>query len=186
MGTEAYLGEISMFGGNFNIRGTAYCAGQLLAISQNTALFSLLGTTYGGDGRTTFALPDLRGRSPIAPGNGPGLPSYTLGQRGGSAWSVMNLSEMPSHSHAATTTTATTIGVSTTEGSETNIDGHYLANHPNAFNEDPTPGASMDGATAASTTTIGNSGGNQAQYNMQPFLAINFLIYITGIFPSRN
>lgn len=179
---EFYIGGIYMFGGNFAIRAYALCYGQLLPIASNSALFSILGTVYGGDGRTTFGLPDFRGRAPIGPGNGAGLPSYALGQRGGLYQNIMNVAQMPSHNHTAATTTA--IGVSTSEGSETNVNGNYLANHPNAFNEDPTAAANLSGAT--STTTVGLNGGNQAQTNMQPYLAINFLICTQGLYPSRN
>ena len=101
---EGFLGEIKFFGGNFNPRGWALCDGQFLAISSATALFSILGTTYGGDGRTTFALPDMRGRSPVHQGNGPGLPSVSLGQKGGAASFALTIAQMPSHDHGATTT----------------------------------------------------------------------------------
>ena len=174
---EDYIGMIRLFGGNFVIRSYDACYGQLLPISQHTALFSILGTIYGGDGRTTFAMPDLRGRVAIGEGQGPGLQGFRIGERGGSDWNFMNVTQMPSHSHVA----ATTIRVSTTEGSETNIEGKYLANHPNAFNEDATSGANLAGAT----TAIGNSGGNQGQNNMQPYLAMTYLICTQGLFPSR-
>jgi len=98
-GAEPFIGEISMFGGNFAPRNWAFCDGQLLAISQNTALFSLLGTIYGGDGRTTFALPDLRGRVPIHSGNGPGLSNYRVGQKGGTETVTLNVTQIPSHNH---------------------------------------------------------------------------------------
>src|SRR6056297_3180065 len=100
--SEPFVGEIRMFAGNFAPRGWAFCDGQLLAVSQNDALFSLLGTIYGGDGRTTFALPDMRGRFPLHPGNGPGLPSYRQGQRGGRPELTLNQTELPAHSHSAT------------------------------------------------------------------------------------
>lgn len=99
-GPEPYIGEISMFGGNFAPRGWAFCDGQLLPIAQNTALFSLLGTIYGGDGRTTFALPDLRGRVPVHSGNGPGLSDYRVGQRGGSERIILTINQIPSHNHS--------------------------------------------------------------------------------------
>ena len=102
MGTEPYIAEIMQFGGNFAVRGYSMCDGQLLAISQNPALFSLLGTTFGGDGRTTFGLPDLRGRIALHPGNGPGLPAYRLGQRGGLTSQYMTVNQMPQHTHIMT------------------------------------------------------------------------------------
>ena len=101
---EGMIGEVRLFAGNFAPRTWAFCEGQLLAISSNTALFSILGTTYGGDGRTTFGLPDLRGRSAVGPGNGPGLRSYRLGQRGGEEYKTLNITNLPIHSHFITTT----------------------------------------------------------------------------------
>tara|TARA_R110000772_G_scaffold176914_2_gene288534 strand:- start:1 stop:525 length:525 start_codon:yes stop_codon:yes gene_type:complete len=173
---EPFIGQIQAFGFNFAPAGWAICEGQLLPIAQYQALFSLLGTTFGGDGETTFGLPDLRGRSIVGVGNGPGLNPTNWGQRSGAENHTLTNGQMPSHNHTATTT----IGVSTSEGSETNIDGKYLANHPNAFNEDPTAGASMGGATSI----IDNNGGGQSFPIRDPYLGINVCIALTGIFPS--
>lgn len=174
---EFFLGQIILFAGNFPIRAFAYCNGQLLQISQNSALFSILGTTYGGDGRTTFALPDLRGRVVVHSGGnsaGPGLTPRQLGQRSGEENVTLNTLQIPAHNHPAA------VAVSTANGEEGNVNGQVIANHANAFNEDPTTGASLGGVT------IGNSGGNQSHNNMQPWLALNYEICIQGIFPSRN
>jgi microcystin-dependent protein len=171
---EGYLAQIIMFAGNFAPRNWAYCQGQLLAISANTALFSLLGTTYGGDGRTTFQLPDFRGRTAVGTGQGPGLSNRTLGQNGGSETNIMTTAQMPSHGHP------TAVAVSTSTGEEASSNGQYIASHAGAFNEDPTAGANLGGVSS------GNTGGNQPQNNMQPFLGMNYVICLQGIFPSRN
>ena len=195
---EPFIGEIVMFGGNFAPRGWAFCDGQLLAISQNTALFSILGTTYGGDGRTTFALPDLRGRAPIGPRNGPGLSDYRLGQRGGVETVTLTINQMPSHNHLTQNNPAT--------------DQHIQLSTDNAVNETPSSGDVpavgnyADGLTTkkvknfgpASNTVNGqtisanaglnilNNGGSQPHTNVQPFLAVNYIIALVGTFPSRN
>jgi microcystin-dependent protein len=179
---DGVLAVIWMFGGNFAPRNWAFCDGQLLAISQYSALFSLLGTTYGGDGRTTFGLPEMRGRVPMHAGNGPGLSSRPLGQRSGVETVTLNSTQIPSHSHPATTTTQ--IAASSTAGSEPNVNGQYIANHAGAFNEDPTAGVTMAGAT--STTTVNNAGGSLSHNNLQPYMVVNFVICLAGIFPSRN
>ncbi|MFD0760828.1 phage tail protein [Lutibacter aestuarii] len=174
---EPFLGQIMMFGGNFAPRGWAFCNGQLLAISQNSALFSILGTTYGGDGRTTFALPDLRGRVPINSGGGsagPGLSPRPLGQRGGVQDVTLNQTQMPNHSHNGQ------IAVSTSTGGESNPSGQYIAAHSGAFSEESSSGSNLNGLT------IGATGSNQPHTNMQPYLAINFVIALVGIFPSRD
>lgn len=179
---EGFIGQIMMFGGNFAIRSWALCDGQLLPISQNTALFSILGTTYGGDGRTTFGLPDMRGRSPMHFGNGPGLTPRSLGQRFGQENVVLNNTQIPSHTHSAATTTQ--IAVSAAAGGESTVNGQHIANHTSAFNEDPTDGAFLAGAT--SSTTVANTGGNLSHNNMQPNMVVTFLICLQGVFPSRN
>jgi microcystin-dependent protein len=182
---DLYIAQIILFAGNFPIRNFAYCNGQLLAISQNTALFSLIGTTYGGDGRTTFALPDLRGRVVVHSGGnsaGPGLTARQLGQRSGQERVTLNTLEMPSHNHPATATAQ--IAVSTAAGEESTSAGQIISNHASAFNEDATAGQFLGGASA--TATVGNNGGNQSHDNMQPWLALNYEICLFGIFPSRN
>lgn len=170
--SEPFLGQIIMFGGNFAIRGFALCDGQLLSISSNTALFSLLGTVYGGDGRVTFALPDLRGRFALHPGNGPGLPSYRLGERGGNPNRTLTPGQMPSHNHTVT------IHCSTSDGSEDDPSGHYLAAGADIY-------VSSQNANMANPT-VGNTGSGQ-QFSVQnAFLGINFEIALQGVFPSRN
>ncbi|MCW5958515.1 MAG: phage tail protein [Pyrinomonadaceae bacterium] len=172
-----FLGEIVMFGGNFAPRSWAFCSGQLLPIAQNTALFSILGTTYGGNGQTTFALPDLRGRVPMHPGSGPGLSPRSLGEQGGVENVTLITSQIPSHNHTATTTANANSG----PASDTVPTGNFLAegnNYNSAFNTQMNNGAVQ--------VTIGNSGGSQPHSNIQPFTCINFIIALQGIFPSRN
>ncbi|MEM7574760.1 MAG: tail fiber protein [Bacteroidota bacterium] len=178
---EFYLGQIIMGGWNFAPRGTAFCNGQLLSISQNQALFSLLGTTYGGDGRTTFALPDLRGRVPVHFGNGPGLPDVSLGERGGTETNVLNSNQLPAHNHPFSGQVS--IPASSEDADQDEAEGHFLANGTFYHNQaDAVYGA----GPIAVQGTVGNAGANQAINNMQPYLAINYVIALTGIFPSRN
>lgn len=172
-----------MFAGNFAPRSWAFCSGQLLSIAQNTALFSILGTTYGGDGRTTFGLPDLRGRTPRgSEGNsaGPGLPSVREGEKGGSVNHTLNITEMPSHSHIATATLHGASG----EGDSSVPTGRFLAK---TGDEDYYADAKdIDLGAGAATVTVGNTGGNIAYSILNPYLGINFIIATQGIFPSRN
>jgi microcystin-dependent protein len=175
--SEPFLAEIVMFGANFAPRGWAYCEGQLLPINQNSALFSLLGTIYGGDGRTTFALPDLRGRVPIQPGNGPGLSSYTLGERGGAERVTLTIAEMPSHNHSVTLHGERGASTSTNPAGNLLANGNSYAAH-NSANPEP--------AMASQSITQANIGGGQSHYNIQPFLCVNFIIALQGTFPSRN
>ncbi|WP_395076733.1 phage tail protein, partial [Hyphococcus sp.] len=160
--------------------------------------FSLYGTTYGGDGRTTFALPDLRGRVPLHTGQGPGLSNRSLGSRGGSETNVMSVAQMPSHSHTATSTStsssATMLRASSATGntaSPTNnvlADGRTARIYRSGVEADVDMDASSIGGTTTTTTTttVANTGGNQAQNNMQPFLAVRACVALTGIYPSRN
>jgi microcystin-dependent protein len=170
--SEPFLAEIRIFGFNFAPRGWATCDGQILPINQNQALYSLLGTTYGGDGRTTFGLPELRGRVPLHEGSGTGLSNRTLGAGGGIEQVTLTTSQMPSHLHTlqATTNPADSRSPSS-KVSATAIDDLY------GVPEDLVNSAS--GAVAA-------TGGNQAHQNMQPYLVLNFCIALQGLFPSRN
>jgi len=191
---EPFIGEIVMFGGNFAPRGWAFCEGQLLAISQNQALFSILGTTYGGDGRTTFALPDLRGRVPISPGTGPGLPTYRLGARSGQATHTLTQLEMPSHTHtqapASTVIGAVQIASNTEPATTNEAAGAVLgAATSNVYNNEAAEaGENLAGvsATFAPNIQMLNTGGNQAHNNMQPYLAVYYIIALQGTFPSRS
>lgn len=173
---EGFLGEVKMFAGNFAPRSWAFCDGQLLAISSNSALFSILGTTYGGDGRTTFALPDLRSRVPVGPRQGPGLSDYRLGQRGGQESVTLNVNQIPAHSHATQVRADTSVAI--TDRPE----GGFLARNAAAtpqYGDDPN--TTLDNASI----NVNNTGGNQPHTNVQPFLSINYIICIQGTFPSR-
>lgn len=182
---ECFIGEVKYWGGNFAPQNWAFTDGQLLAVSQFDALFSILGTTYGGDGRTTFALPDLRGRVPIGTGAGPGLTEVRLGQVGGQQMTTMTAANMPSHTHTAAT--STTINATTLSGDSVDPAGRILSddNTDNIYNSGPKDTAMINGA-AASTTTLSASGGNQSFGNEQPSLATNYIICLYGIYPSRN
>ena len=168
--TTPYLGQITMYAFNFAPKGWALCNGQLLSIQQNTALFSLLGTYYGGNGIQNFQLPNLQGRIPIHQGQGAGLSPYTIGQFGGEVNHTLKLTEIPSHSHvlSATTTTATT----------TEPAGAIFGAAP-TYTSPATP-------IGLNSGTVGNTGSGQPHNNLQPLLVINFFIALTGIFPSRN
>jgi len=174
---EAFIGEVRIFAGNFAPRGWALCEGQLLAISQNTALFSILGTTYGGDGRTTFGLPDLRGRVAIAPGTGPGLSSKRLGERGGVENVTLIATQIPSHKHTAILNADST--VATTDRPASGL----LARNAGAV---PQFGDTVNTAMHAGSISVGNTGGSQSHTNVQPFLAIHYIIALQGTYPSRN
>ncbi len=176
---EGYLAQIIMFAGNFAPRSWAYCQGQILNISQNTALFSLLGTTYGGNGQTTFGLPDLRGRVPVGTGQGPGLPNVDLGEIAGERSHTLIATEMPSHTHTATSTVKVSSANSTSEEPA----GNVLATQADNFYAPVNTGTGNLGGVA---TTIGNTGGSQPHNNMQPYLGMNYVICLEGIFPSRN
>ena len=182
-GPDPFIGEIIMFGGNFAIRGYAKCDGQLLAISSNSALFSLLGTTYGGDGRTTFALPDLRGRMAMHAGRGPGLSDRRLGQRGGAETVTLTEAQLPPHSHAA----EAAVRATSAEGNTADPTGAVLAKN-GAYNqyrkETKTPAVSMTANTVA--VTIGKTGGGSPHSNMPPFTVVTYLISMQGTFPSRS
>ena len=170
---EPFLGQIQAFGFNFAPRGWAQCSGQLLPIAQNTALFSLLGTTYGGDGRTTFALPDLRGRSMVGYGTGPGLSPIQIGQNGGNENTILSVANLPPHNHTVQ------VKVNTANGEESTSTS-YLSSHASAFSDAPTTNAVLAGVSSA------NAGGGQAFSNRDPYLGINVCIALVGIFPSRN
>ena len=164
---EPFLSEIRIMSFEFAPKGWALCNGQLLPINQNQALFSLLGTTFGGDGRVNFALPDLRGRTPIHVGSG-----HTLGERGGEQAHTLSIAELPEHTHVAQG--------SNTTGSSQDATANVLGVVPGRIYTDP------NSLTTLSPTTITNVGGSQAHLNMQPFLTLTFCIALQGIFPSPN
>ncbi|MCU7939375.1 MAG: tail fiber protein [gamma proteobacterium symbiont of Bathyaustriella thionipta] len=174
---EPFIAEVKMFASNFAPRGYALCDGQLLQISQNVALFSLVGTIYGGDGRTTFALPDLRGRTAIHPGRGPVLEEYRIGQRGGSEYVTLTVQQMPSHTH-----TATSKGINSS--GNTNIPGGNTLASKSRTNIYSTNAPAVD--MHAGSVTVANTGGGQSHENRMPYLGINHIIALTGLFPSRS
>jgi len=171
---EPFIGQIMMFGGNFAIRGWAKCDGQLLAISSHSALFSILGTTYGGDGQSTFGLPDLRSRVPIHAGNGPGLANRSLGEKAGVENVTLSASQIPSHAHGVT------INTSSSEGDTALPGDHILAKSGTGGYTTQATDSTLGGASST------NTGGSQSHTNVQPYLAVNFLIALEGVYPSRN
>jgi len=179
---DEFIGIIKVFAGNFAPRGWAICNGQLLSISQNTALFSILGTTYGGNGQTTFALPDLRGRVVLGVGQGPGLSPYEEGQAGGTENVTLTTSQMPAHTHqllgssaAATTSTLQNNFLAQPNGLTSNTEEAVAVN---AYAESAN--------TAANAGAVSAAGGSQPFPVMQPYLSINYIICLEGIFPSRD
>ncbi len=182
MGTDAYIAAISMFGGNFAPRNWAFCNGQLQAIAQNSALFSLIGTIYGGDGRTTFALPDLRSRVAIHSGTGPGLSTYRLGLAGGTENVTLNTLQIPSHNHTAVMNTG---GDNPLVDSSTNNVLAHEARGGQDLVEIYTSSANAN-QMRADAITVGQAGGNQSHTNIQPYLAVNYCICLFGVFPPRN
>ncbi|MDH3388024.1 MAG: tail fiber protein [Gammaproteobacteria bacterium] len=175
---DPFIAEIVMFGGNFAPRGWALCDGQLLPINQNQALYSLLGTTYGGDGRTTFGLPDLRGRSPVHAGNGPGLNSVRLGQRAGSADAIL-----PVHTHVAQSIANAVAPAGNSNDAVNNYWADDAGVASGTYSTGPATSTMNPGAV---TTTIGNAGTSPNNQNYHPYTAVNFIIALVGVFPSRN
>jgi microcystin-dependent protein len=163
---EPFLSEIRLFSFNFAPKGWALCDGQLLPINQNQALFSLLGTTYGGDGRVNFALPNLQGRVPIHMGGG-----HTLGERGGEQAHTLSIGEIPTHAHVLNATNS--------NGTVNNPNNNFIGAVNNMY-------APSGGLLALDPSSVTNTGGSQAHLNMEPFLVLNFSIALQGIFPSQN
>lgn len=180
--TNVFLGQITMFGGNYNPRGYAFCNGQTLPIAQNQALFSLLGTTYGGNGTTTFALPNLQSRLSVHQGQGPGLSPYVLGQNGGVPTVTIDQSTTPTHTHLLTATTA---NASTATIGNTVLPAQPTTGNPPEFYANSQAGALLDfhPLNAAACAVVGQS---QPHTNLMPSLCITFIIALQGIFPSRN
>lgn len=172
--SQSFLGQIILVPYNFAPRGYAFCQGQILPIAQNTALFSLLGTTYGGNGQTTFALPDLRGRVPNGTGQGPGLSNYVLGQLAGEENHTLIQTEMPAHTHA--------LRCYTEDGNQGNPNPNVLATSGAA----PPPYSNQTPNASMAATAITAAGGSQPHNNLSPYLTLNYCIALQGIFPSRN
>ena len=173
MPDQPYIGDIYIFAGNFAPRGWALCNGQLLAIAQNQALFSILGTTYGGNGQTTFALPDLRGRVPVHFGQGQGLSNRVEGERSGVEAVMLTQAEVPQHPHLVSGTDATgthTGPANAVWATSARSDAQYSA----------------QGTTSMSPAAMGTAGNSAPHNNMQPFLTLNFIIALEGVYPSRN
>lgn len=208
---EGTIAEVRLFAGNFAPRAWALCYGQLLSINQNQALFSLLGTTYGGDGRTTFGLPDLRGRAPIGVGTGPGLTPRNLGQRSGAEYTNLGVSNLPAHTHAAAMTGETLTGVISAtatvtpqavndEGGEETASGNHLSNTASGqgiYSSDGSPLVDMASYEApvsgnvsltgvSGNVTVGLTGHNQSVNLMQPYMGMNYIICLQGVYPSRS
>jgi len=170
--SEPFLAEVRMVGFNFAPRGWAFCDGQILPINQNQSLYSLLGTTYGGDGRTTFALPDIRGRTPIHVGRSNGGGDHRLGQKSGEETHTLSANEMPNHDHVVMATSE--------NANQPSPQGHVFARSTNTIYRSP------DGLTPIKSDSVLHVGGGQAHENMQPYLAVNYCIALQGLFPSRN
>jgi microcystin-dependent protein len=171
VGSQPWVGEILLVPYNFAPKGWAECQGQLMTISQNTALFSLLGTTYGGDGKSNFALPDLRGRTPISSGQGPGLSDYFLGQTGGEETVTLTLNQIPAHTH--TVIGSANVANVATPGGAVWATQSLLNIYGSSSDSPMAPGA------------IGMTGSNLPHDNLSPYLTLNYIIALQGIFPSR-
>lgn len=170
--SEPFVGEIRMFAGNFAPRGWAFCDGQLLAVSQNDALFSLLGTIYGGDGRSTFGLPDLRGRIPVHAGTGPGLSPRRLGAKGGAEQVTVTVNQLPSHQHP--------LRASSAAANQESPANNLTAQPTGALYSNVGPFVNLNNAA------VSRVGGSRGHTNLMPFLCIHFIIALVGIYPSRH
>ncbi len=172
--SEPFVGEIRIFAGNFAPRGWAFCEGQLLTVADNDALFSLIGTFYGGDGRTTFGLPDLRGRVPVHQGTGPGLSGYSVGQKGGAEEITLTSAQLPAHTHA--------FSASTSGGTSASPQDKVVASAPSV-----TTFIAEAPSTPLAASMVGDAfPGSAAHENRMPSIAIHYIIALTGIYPSRN
>jgi microcystin-dependent protein len=175
---DPYIGEIRMFAGNFPPRGWAFCNGQILSIAQNTALFSILGITYGGNGQTTFALPNLQGRSPMHWGTGPGLSARTLGEMSGSETVTLISSQMPAHTHL--------LSASSSSGTAPAPTGNFTAAYTDPVSGDPLNLFGTVANTTMNPAAVSAAGGSQPHNNMSPYLCVSFIIALEGIFPPRD
>ncbi len=172
---QPYVGEIRIFAGNFAPAGWMFCEGQLLAIAENETLFQLIGTTYGGDGQSTFALPDLRGRLPIHQGTGPGLSTRTIGESSGVETVTLTVGQLPVHTHP--------VLLSSAAGTQANPQNQILGASPNVRVYRPT---AVPPAVALAPTSVTLTGGSQPHDNLMPFLCVSFIISLFGIFPSQT
>ena len=170
--SQPYVGEIRMFGGNFAPQGWMFCDGSMLAISQNDVLFALIGTTYGGDGQQTFALPDLRGRAPLHQGTGPGTSTRFIGELGGTETVTLTTTQMPQHTHALKASSGLSTGAA-------GANGVLAATSVNMYGSGPP-------TTPMAAQAISAQGGAQPHENMAPYLAVSYIISLFGIFPSQN
>jgi len=181
------LGEIRMFAGNFAPRAWALCQGQLLPISQNQALFSILGTTYGGDGRTTFGLPDMRGRVTMSAGNGPGLTPRHIGAKSGTQDNTLTTNQLAQHNHIVQVTPAASVKVSEATQDENSAVGNFLTEvNPNPFYASTGGTENYGGVSGNFTVELGNTGSSTPVNNMGPYLVLNYIICLQGVFPSRS
>lgn len=183
IGTDPYLGTVTIFAGNFAPRSWMFCQGQLLSIAEYTALYSLLGTTYGGDGQTTFGLPDLRGRTAIHQGQGQGLSNYVLGQMSGTENVTMTSGQLPPHNHTLVSITGTPTAVNATGNTDNPTNARPANGGVSVY------GTSGDGSGMGASTGIVQSaiaGGSQPFSVISPLLAMNYVIAVEGIYPSRN
>jgi len=184
MSTEPFVGEVKLLGFNFPPLGYMTCQGQLLSIAQNTALFALLGTTYGGDGQTTFALPDLQGRVPIGQGQGPGLPYYSMGEEAGSPTITLTTANLPQHVHTANNLLVQ-VKASTANAGEQSPEGTFPAVTTSSNYADAATANSFTGGTTI-TGSLDPTGNSMPFSITNPYLCLNYSIAIEGIFPSRN
>lgn len=174
--SNPFLAEIRIFPFNFAPKGWAFCDGQLLPLSQNTALFSLLGTTYGGDGKSNFALPNMQGNAPMHPGQGPGLSLHDLGETGGEDTVTLLESEIPSHSHS----------LMTFGGQASGHDPGPTVSIARSIGIDPYSATTNSGVVAMSGNTVAPAGGDQPHNNLMPYLTLNFCIALQGVYPPRT
>lgn len=183
---EPFIGQIMLFGGNFAPRGWALCDGQLLPISQYTALFSILGTTYGGDGESTFGLPDLRGRVAVHEGDGPGLDPKSLGEKGGQNEVSLTANNLPSHTHSTVVTHSLTLNATPASAQEEEAGDNALATAEIYADAAPTEALRAGSVGGTVNVTLANSGNNVPFGNEQPYQVLNYIIALVGTYPSRS
>lgn len=186
MSTEPFIGEVKLLAFQFAPKSYMQCSGQILSIASNTALFSLLGTTYGGNGQTTFALPDLRGRMPIGQGSGAGLPSHTMGELSGTTSVTLLTSNIPAHTHTVSNVKVHIRSNSVLADSPTSTDSYPGTDATNVWAENPSANTFMAANTATVSGTTDITGSSYPFGIMNPYLVMNYSIAIYGIFPSRN